>query len=162
MPDPRPRSSTPTLATRSVETLDGVLDRIGRSSFRAKFHLSPADARYARDRGPREIETHAAHFIGERLAAANPDSDGRQTPMRGHPVFLAQHATATCCRGCLAKHHGIVKHHPLTDEHQAYVVAVIMRWIERELRRLPHDSCRAPLPPSKHRRPGMSSHAALF
>ena len=82
--------------------------------------------------------------------------------MRGHPVFLAQHATATCCRGCLAKHHGIVKHHPLTDEHQAYVVAVIMRWIERELRRLPHDSCRAPLPPSKHRRPGMSSHAALF
>ena len=81
MPHPRPGSSTPAPPASSVETLDGVLDRIGRSSFRAKFHLSPADARYARERGPHEIETHAARFIGERLAAANPDNDGRQTPV---------------------------------------------------------------------------------
>lgn len=135
-----PRSDGRTPPTRSVcETLDGVLDRIGRSSFRAKFHLTAADVTYARERGPREIESHAARFVAERLAAATPDNDGRQTPMRGHPVFRAQHATATCCRGCLAKHHGIVKHHPLTDEHQTYVVAVIMRWIERELVRHPVD-----------------------
>ncbi len=31
----------------------------------------------------------------------------RQTPFRGHPVFIAQHATATCCRECLAKWHRI-------------------------------------------------------
>lgn len=125
---------------RSPETLDRVVERIGRSPFRAKFHLSPADVRYARGRGRDQIATHAARFIEERLAAANPVNDGRQTPMRGHPVFRAQHATATCCRGCLARHHGIVEHHPLTDEHQAYVVAVIVRWIERELARLPHGS----------------------
>lgn len=83
------------------------------------------------------MEEHAARFIDERLAAANPHNDGRQTPMRGHPVFRAQHATATCCRGCLATHHGIVKHHPLTGEQQAYVVNLIVRWIEHELRGIP-------------------------
>ncbi len=30
--------------------------------------------------------------------AAEPRNDGKQTPFRGHPVFTAQHATATCCR----------------------------------------------------------------
>jgi hypothetical protein len=34
--------------------------------------------------------------------------------MRGHPVFIAQHATATCCRGCLAKWHDIPAGRALT------------------------------------------------
>ncbi len=25
--------------------------------------------------------------------------------MKGHPVFVAQHATATCCRECIRKWH---------------------------------------------------------
>lgn len=141
------------------ETLDGVLDRIARSSFRAKFHLSPSDARYARSHGRQVIEGHALRFVEERLAAANPDNDGRQTPMRGHPVFRAQHATATCCRGCLAKHHGVTKHHPLTDDHTTYVVAVIMRWIDRELARTPIDSARSR--PATRRAPA-DSDARLF
>ena len=52
---------------------------------------------------------------------------------RGHPVFVAQHATATCCRNCLARNHGIAKGHELTAEELEYVVGVICRWIEREL-----------------------------
>ena len=54
--------------------------------------------------------------------------------MRGHPVFVAQHATATCCRGCLEKWHGIPKGRALTENEQRYVAGVLMRWIDREMR----------------------------
>ena len=81
------------------------------------------------------MRVHAADIIAKRLAAAEPHNDGRQTPYRGHPVFVAQHATATCCRSCLLKNHGIQKHRELTSDEQRYVVDVICRWIERELER---------------------------
>ena len=53
--------------------------------------------------------------------------------MRGHPVFIAQHATATCCRGCISKWHGIEKGRALNEKKIDYVVALIMGWIERQL-----------------------------
>jgi hypothetical protein len=73
---------------------------------------------------------HATSFIETRLAPAHPKNDGRQTPMRGHPVFVAQHATATCCRSCLAKWHGIQSGRALSGDEQSYVLAVIERWLE--------------------------------
>ena len=51
--------------------------------------------------------------------------------MRGHPVFIAQHATATCCRGCIEKWHKFKKGVELTPEQQNYLVEVIMEWIKR-------------------------------
>jgi hypothetical protein len=79
------------------------------------------------------MRTHAAEIIAERLAPAEPRNDGRQTPYRNHPVFVAQHATATCCRGCLETWHGIAKGHRLDRGERDYVVEVIGRWIDREL-----------------------------
>ena len=79
------------------------------------------------------IARHAADFIATRLAPAAPRNDGRQTPMRGHPVFLAQHATACCCRSCLAKWHGLPAGRRLTAAEQARLVALLMRWIDREM-----------------------------
>ena len=76
------------------------------------------------------ILDHARDFIAKRLAPAAPVKDGRQTPMRGHPVFVAQHATATCCRSCLAKWHGIPAGRELSVEEQAYVVRAIERWLK--------------------------------
>lgn len=55
--------------------------------------------------------------------------------MRGHPVFVAQHATATCCRGCLAKWHGIAAGRPLTKAEQDLAAALIMRWLDGEAKR---------------------------
>lgn len=72
---------------------------------------------------------HARDFIDRRLAPAHPAKDGKQTPMRGHPVFIAQHATATCCRPCLAKWHAIPAGRPLTEEERAHVVAALERWL---------------------------------
>jgi hypothetical protein len=79
------------------------------------------------------VLAHAADFIEKRLAPAKPANDGRQTPYRGHPVFVAQHATATCCRTCLAKWHGIVKGLPLSAEEQAHAVAALERWLRSQI-----------------------------
>jgi hypothetical protein len=115
------------------EALDERLDRIGRQRFRARFHLRGRDRATAVLRGPAAIRRHAGELVDARLAPAEPRNDGKQTPYRGHPVFVAQHATGTCCRSCLAKNHGIDPGRELTPDEQEHVVDVICRWIEREL-----------------------------
>ena len=72
--------------------------RLARSAFRSRFHLTEKDKDYVRNKGLDTIEDHAREFIAKRLAPAEIANDGRQTPMRGHPVFIAQHATGCCCR----------------------------------------------------------------
>jgi predicted Fe-S protein YdhL (DUF1289 family) len=112
-----------------VRDLDDLFAALARSSFRARFKLGPRDRTYLRDKGLEAVVDHAARFVDDRLGAARPQHDGKQTPMRGHPVFVAQHATATCCRGCLAKWHGIASGQELTVEERRHVVAVIRRWL---------------------------------
>jgi hypothetical protein len=104
----------------------------GHSKFRSRFRLSGKEAEYLRDKGLDTTIQHARDFITRRLADANPANDGRQTPMRNHPVFVAQHATGTCCRGCLAKWHHIPKGRPLTQEQIDYIVEVLKRWLTRQ------------------------------
>lgn len=113
--------------------LDQLLDRIGRHPFRARFRLNARDRAVVTSHGLATIRTHAKDLIYRRISAEQPYKDGRQTPYRGHPVFIAQHATATCCRNCLRRWHGIEKGHALDVSEQAYVVDVITRWIERQL-----------------------------
>ena len=81
-----------------------------------------------------EIRKHAYQFINKKIRPAFPENDGRQTAMRGHPVFVAQHATGTCCRSCLEKWHHIPKGRELTDEEVHYIVKIIMKWIKKELK----------------------------
>jgi hypothetical protein len=112
--------------------LDTVFDALEQSTFRQKFHLNAKDAGYLQQKGLPTILLHAHQFIGTRLAPAEPAKDGKQTPFKGHPVFVAQHATATCCRSCLAKWHHIPKGIELSSEQQDYVVSVIERWLLQE------------------------------
>ncbi|MBA4386723.1 MAG: hypothetical protein C0404_02010 [Verrucomicrobia bacterium] len=111
------------------------LEALNRSAFRRRFGLRGKDREYLEKRGLEEVMKHAAEFIATRLAPAEPPNDGKQTPMRGHPVFVAQHATAACCRGCLAKWHGIRAGHELTGEETAHVLAVIRAWLEKEMKK---------------------------
>lgn len=113
--------------------IDAVLNRLSKSKFRNSFHLSNNDLEYIREKNLDTIKNHAYDFIRKRLAPKNIDNDGKQTPMRGHPVFIAQHATATCCRECLKKWHNIEKESSLTEEQIEYVVNVIMEWINLQL-----------------------------
>lgn len=112
--------------------MDELFAALGRSKFRSRFRLSGKEADYLRDKGLETILQHARDFVTRRLADVNPANDGRQTPMRNHPVFIAQHATGTCCRGCLAKWHGIPKGSPITQEHIDYIVEVLRRWLTRQ------------------------------
>ena len=103
--------------------------RFAASKFRSRFKLTRDDRAYLAAKGWDVIRAQTARIIGERLAPENPPNDGRQTPMRGHPVFKAQHATATCCRGCLEKWHRIGRGHALTEAEQTYVVEMILGWL---------------------------------
>lgn len=116
-----------------MRDLDTVFDGLSRSEFRRKFRLTPKDRAYLESRGLETVLEHAADFIADRLAPAHPFNDGGQTPWRGHPAFTAQHATATCCRACLAKWHGAPKGRELTKDEQVQTVAAIRRWLETQL-----------------------------
>lgn len=115
-----------------IDELDARLAIIGRQPFRAKFRLREKDLVMVNLRSIVTIRMHAVDLIAARLAPAKPRSDGRQTPYGGHPVFVAQHATATCCRSCLARWHHIPAGHALSAAEQQYVVEAICRWIARQ------------------------------
>lgn len=103
--------------------------RLSQSKFRSSFQLKEKDFLYIKEKGLTTIERHAHEFIQKRLVPNSIPNDGKQTPMNGHPVFIAQHATATCCRNCLYKWHKIPKGVELTSSQQSYIVKIIMSWI---------------------------------
>ena len=121
------------MAGRLMDDLDALFKRLAGSSFRRRFRLGKRDRAYLEARGLSVVLAHARDFINRRLAAAEPPNDGKQTPYRGHPVFVAQHATGTCCRGCLAKWHGIPQGRPLEEADKARILAVIERWLNERL-----------------------------
>ena len=120
-----------------MRPFDAVFEALAQSAFRRRFHLGTSERSYLDAHGLEAILIQAEELIARRLAPAQPPNDGKQTPFRGHPVFVAQHATATCCRGCLAKWHDIPRGAALTDEQQAHVIAVVERWLRAELAKAP-------------------------
>lgn len=110
-----------------------ILDRLAKSKFRSRFKLRAKELEYIKEKGLNKIHSHARDFIRDRVALAVSVNDGKQTPMCGHPVFIAQHATATCCRGCIEKLHKFHQHRELTPTEQEYHVSIIMEWIKRQI-----------------------------
>ncbi len=118
-----------------MQTREEALNKLERSRFRSSFHLKDADIAYIDEKGWDTIEKHARDFVRERLAPAYPEKDGKQTPMKGHPVFLAQHACACCCRGCLEKWYKVEQGKPLSEVQQEKIVRLLMAWIQRDYNR---------------------------
>lgn len=116
-----------------MRKLEDMLTSLSSSKFRSSFHLKEKDREYVKEKGLDVIEKHAYELLEKRLAPAYIPNDGKQTPMRGHPVFIACHATATCCRNCLYKWYHIPKGRELTEEEIVFLVTVIMTWIKKEL-----------------------------
>ena len=114
-----------------MKDLEPLFQRLTKSSFRSSFKLKGKELEYLHSKGLDVILEHGRDFIDSRLAPENPPNDGKQTPMRNHPIFIAQHATATCCRGCLQKWHKIPsKDHELSENEREYVIAVIKKWLQ--------------------------------
>jgi len=118
-----------------MRELDELFASLAKSAFRRKFHLQGKDLEYLHNKGLTTVLSHANDFISQRLAPAFPEKDGKQTPFRGHPVFVAQHATACCCRGCLEKWHRIPKGSPLSVDEETHILNVLKRWLLEQLHR---------------------------
>lgn len=116
-----------------MQTIEQALAKLEKSKFRSSFHLSEKDKEYVRQKGMQTIRSHACDFIKERIAPAEIPNDGKQTPMKSHPVFIAQHACACCCRGCLNKWYSVRKNVELTQIQQEKIVNLLMAWIEKEM-----------------------------
>lgn len=117
-----------------MDKIDLLLNSLSKSKFRGSFHLKAKDISYIEEKGIDKIKEHTLDFINKRLKSEIIPNDGKQTPMRGHPTFIAQHATGTCCRGCLNKIHKIENNKELTNEEINYICEVIMRWIKKEMK----------------------------
>lgn len=114
------------------EIIESKLNKLSRSKFRSSFSLSQRDIDYIEEVGLETIKNHAYDFVEKRLSNPQNFIDGKQTPMKGHPVFIAQHATACCCRGCLYKNHNIEKSHILTNSEKNFIVMLLLTWISKK------------------------------
>lgn len=113
--------------------MERILNRLKNSKFRSSFHLNKKMKEYVNNKGMDVIRRHAYDFVNQRLKIYDKNKDGKQTPLRqGHPVFTSQHATATCCRGCIEKWHHIPKEKTLNDIEIDYIVNIMIEWIEKE------------------------------
>ena len=108
---------------------DALKTRLGKSKVRSRFRLGEREQKILAERGFQTIENHCREILRERIAPAEPENDGKQTPMRGHPCFIAQHATGICCRNCLKKWHGISMGRILTEQELEFLVSILMCWI---------------------------------
>jgi hypothetical protein len=125
-----------------MRNLDDLFVALARSKFRARFRLRDRELAELSEKGIDTIIQHAAELLSKRLAPAVIPNDGKQTPWRGHPVFIAQHATATCCRGCLEKWHRIPRGRALRNDEMRHVLLAIRSWLERQTRSLPLPLCK--------------------
>lgn len=114
-----------------MQTIEQALEKLSRSKFRSSFHLTQKEKQYIEQKGMDVIRAHARDFVQQRLAPAEPENDGKQTPMHGHPAFKAMHATACCCRGCLNKWYHVPLHRELTESEQERIVNLMMAWIRK-------------------------------
>ena len=119
-----------------MQTIEQALEKLANSKFRSSFKLTRKEVLYIEEKGIDVIRMHAADFVRNRLALANPINDGKQTPMHGHPVFKAMHATACCCRGCMLKWYKVSPNRELTDDEQRRIVNLLIAWIEKNRRNI--------------------------
>ena len=114
---------------------NNVINKLQKSKFRSSFKLKQKDIDYINEKGMSMIKRHAVDFINQKLAPANPEKDGKQTPMKYHPVFIAMHACACCCRTCLYKWHKIPMNKELTKDEKNYIYGLLIYWITLEYKK---------------------------
>lgn len=109
------------------------LNSLSKSKFRSSFHLNKKMKEYVISKGIDKIQRDAYEIINIRLKPSFIKNDGKQTPMKQvHPIFIAQHACACCCRSCLEKWHHIEKDKELSNNEINYIVYLLITWIKKE------------------------------
>ena len=132
----RTRSGSFSFNKHIMQSIEEALDKLDHSKFRSSFHLTKKEREYLDEKGMDVMERHARDFVSQKLKPADPLNDGKQTPMHGHPVFKAMHATGCCCRGCLNKWYRVPLHQELSEEQEEKIVHLLMAWLEKEKKRI--------------------------
>lgn len=114
------------------QIIEKKLRELSKSKFRNSFHLRKYMISYINEKGMEKIKEHTISFIEQKLSSAFPENDGKQTPTKNHPTFIAMHACACCCRGCLEKWHHIPKGRKLTNNEKNYIYLLLISWINKE------------------------------
>jgi len=120
---------------KQIIWIETKLKALEKSKFRNSFQLRSYMKDYINTKGMDIIEKHCDDFINKNLKIYNKEKDGHQTPTKNHPVFIAQHATATCCRGCIEKWYHIPKEKELNDKEIKSIKAIIMSWINNQIKK---------------------------
>ena len=116
-----------------MNNINLVLLKLSKSKFRNSFHLNKTMKEYVSLKGIDKVKDDAFNIINTRIKPKNPKNDGKQTPMKQvHPVFIAQHACACCCRSCIEKWHKIPKDKELNNKEVDYIVSLLIEWIKKE------------------------------
>jgi uncharacterized heparinase superfamily protein len=112
------------------------------------IQLSQRAINYARRKGKRALRHAAEHQIRKLIGDAEHPREGRQTPRETSPhanaIHYAQHATASCCRRCVAEWHGIVEGRALSEAEISYLTELAMLYINDRLPDLADDPCEVP------------------
>lgn len=103
--------------------------RVRKSDFRSKFLLGDKEIKYLYDKGLEIVRNNAFDIFRNHLAATHDEIVVHHTPLMDHPVFKAQQATATCCRECIAKWHGISTLNELSGDELSYLVDIALIWL---------------------------------
>ncbi len=111
-----------------------IFEKLAKSKFRSSFKLRGRELAIAGNSDVALLEKHAREIL-ERRVGKKPANDGKQTPWKGYPVFVAQHATATCCRGCIKKFYGIPESRGLKKGELDFFTCLIMEWIFQQVRK---------------------------
>jgi len=116
-----------------MRNTDEVFKELQHCKFRSSFRLGRKESEYLTRKGLEKVIEEGRAFVKKRLCPARPKNDGKQTPMKNHPFFTAQHATGTCCRGCLSKWHKIPKGIPLNEQQISYILNITGLWLKKQL-----------------------------
>lgn len=121
------------MAKLSDKEWNALKKKLAKDGRLEQFALGDPEKEYVTSRGMDILRLHATDFVNKRIAPANPKNDGRQTPAKGHPVFIAQHATGCNDRTSLEQFFGIKTGVELSESQVDRVVDVILRWIDEHL-----------------------------
>jgi hypothetical protein len=99
---------------------------------------------YAKRKGKLGLIETAEHFLRKYIAKPADAFSSISTSMDGNPIHYAQHATATCCRRCIEKWHGIPPDRYLQEDEILYFLRLVQLFINDRFPELPNRGCKVP------------------
>ncbi|HEX9944734.1 MAG TPA: DUF4186 family protein [Thermoanaerobaculia bacterium] len=110
---------------------------------------------YARRKGRRNLRLATARQIRKLVGGSRHVREGYQTPREtssgANAIHYAQHATASCCRRCIAEWHGIPEGRALTESEIEYLADLATLYIEARVPDLLEEPVIVPSQRSAHR-----------